>query len=78
MKIEIDIAVDELIQISTEYCKQLEKGGMRFSPVIDPDMIAMLVKTGLMESGLIENSDGYWTIGRRDGKHVLMEYKPFS
>ncbi|NRD75572.1 hypothetical protein HQQ94_20590 [Shewanella sp. VB17] len=78
MKIELDIDVDELIQISTGYCEQLEKGDMTFYPVKDPDMIMKLIQTGLMETGLIENDDGYWTIGRRDGEHVLMEFKPFS
>ena len=49
---------------------------MKFRPVTDLDIIVSLIKTGLMESGLIENEDGYWTIGRRDGEHVLIEYKP--
>lgn len=78
MKIELDIDLGQLIQVSKDYCDQLKQSGMIFSPVEDPDMISKLVKTGLMESGLIENEDGYWTIGRRDGEHVLMEYKPFN
>ena len=76
MKIELDINTNKLIVMSQDYCDQLEKGSMKFRPVTDLDIIVSLIKTGLMESGLIENEDGYWTIGRRDGEHVLIEYKP--
>ena len=75
MKIEIEIDADELITLSKDYCNQLAKGNMVFTPVEDISTIERLIKTGLMESGLIENGDGYWTIGRRDGEHVLLEYK---
>jgi len=78
MKIELDIDLDQLIKMSKGYCDQLDKGDMTFSPVKDPNMIVKLIQTGLMETGLIENDDGYWTIGRRDGEHVLMEFKPFN
>ena len=78
MNIELDIDTNKLIAISQDYCDQLAKGSMKFSPVTDLDTIVNLVKTGLMESGLIENEDGYWTIGRRDGEHVLIEYKPMT
>jgi hypothetical protein len=78
MKIELDIDTDELIAVSQEYCNQLAKGDMKFKPVTDLNIISKLVRTGLMESGLIENEDGYWTVGRRDGEHVLIEYKPME
>jgi hypothetical protein len=78
MKIELEVDIDELIRISQHYCDQLEQGNLRFSPVKDHSMIEKLLKTGLVESGVIENNDGYWTIGRRDGEHVLIEYKPFN
>ena len=78
MKIELDIDTNKLIAMSQDYCDQLAKGSMIYKPVTDLDIIVILVKTGLMESGLIENEDGYWTIGRRDGEHVLIEYKPIA
>jgi hypothetical protein len=78
MKIEIEIDIERLVAVSTDFCAQLAKGNLFFSPVSDPDMVVKLIQTGLMEDGLIENEDGYWTIGRRDGEHVLMEYKPFD
>lgn len=78
MKVELDINTDELIEISEHYCAKLAEAELEFSPVKDTKLIEKLVKTGLLESGLIENGDGYWTIGRRDGEHVLIEYKPFD
>ena len=49
MKIEFDVDIDQLVQTSTDYCTQLQKGDMKFSPVTDTNMIVKLINTGRME-----------------------------